>query len=188
MEDSRWHSRGYLPHFDGVSAIQLVTIRLADALPIKVIESIRRTVDVEKNSNPDEKMKKRITLIEQFADKGYGKCLLKSSGNSQIVKEKLLKSGHMIYVWVIMPNHIHFLIKINENSTLSRFMKAFKQKTTREINIRENTSGIIWQKEYYDRYIRDDKHFSVAKAYIRSNPVKAGLVKDITEWEWYGEL
>ena len=94
----------------------------------------------------------------------------------------------MIYVWVIMPNHIHFLIKINENSTLSRFMKAFKQKTTREINIRENTSGIIWQKEYYDRYIRDDKHFSVAKAYIRSNPVKAGLVKDITEWEWYGEL
>ena len=28
-----WHSRGYLPHFDQPGLVQMVTFRLADALP-----------------------------------------------------------------------------------------------------------------------------------------------------------
>jgi hypothetical protein len=33
-----WHSRGYLPHFDGGSILQTVTFRLADALPKAVLD------------------------------------------------------------------------------------------------------------------------------------------------------
>ncbi|HOX65790.1 MAG TPA: transposase [Thermotogota bacterium] len=188
MEDPRWHSRGYLPHFDGERAIQMVTIRLTDALPANVIEDIRRIVEAEKELSKDTRIRKKIVMIEKFADKGYGNCLFARKENALIVKGTLLKNGHKIFAWVIMPNHIHFLIKVKEDNTLSSFIKDFKQKTTREINLRENTSGRIWQKEYYDRYIRDEKHFSIAKAYIQSNPIKAGLVTDISKWEWYGEM
>ena len=33
-----WHSRGYLPHFDGGTIPQTVTFRLADALPKVVLD------------------------------------------------------------------------------------------------------------------------------------------------------
>ena len=44
--------------------------------------------------------------------------------------------------------------------------------------------GALWFREYHDRYIRDDDHYQNAKAYIRMNPVKAGLCKDPSDWEF----
>ena len=32
-----WHSRGYLPHFDGVAKPQSITLHLADSIPASVI-------------------------------------------------------------------------------------------------------------------------------------------------------
>ena len=38
--------------------------------------------------------------------------------------------------------------------------------------------------DYFDRYVRDAKHFANAIAYIENNPVKAGLVKTAREWRF----
>ncbi len=38
--------------------------------------------------------------------------------------------------------------------------------------------------DYFDRYIRDDKHFNAAVEYILQNPVKAGLVDAPEKWPW----
>jgi putative transposase len=38
LRDAGWHSRGYLPHFDGGEIAQTVTFRLADSLPRTVLE------------------------------------------------------------------------------------------------------------------------------------------------------
>lgn len=42
----------------------------------------------------------------------------------------------------------------------------------------------LWQLEYWDRFIRDEKHFFTAKQYIENNPVKAGLVAKAEDWRW----
>jgi REP element-mobilizing transposase RayT len=42
----------------------------------------------------------------------------------------------------------------------------------------------VWQNEYFDRVIRNDKHFIQALAYIHDNPVKAGLCSQAREWPW----
>ncbi len=42
----------------------------------------------------------------------------------------------------------------------------------------------VWHREYWDRYIRDGKHFRQVIEYIHMNPVKAGLVRSETEWLW----
>lgn len=36
--------------------------------------------------------------------------------------------------------------------------------------------------DYFDRYIRDHKHFMNAIAYIENNPVKAGLCDQAGDW------
>ena len=44
--------------------------------------------------------------------------------------------------------------------------------------------GRVWHREYWDRYIRDEKHFNSAVDYIEQNPVKAGLVNSAKDWQW----
>ncbi len=42
----------------------------------------------------------------------------------------------------------------------------------------------VWQREYWDRYIRDEKHLRQVILYIHQNPVKAGLVATAEGWRW----
>ena len=39
-------------------------------------------------------------------------------------------------------------------------------------------SQAFWQRDYWDRFIRDERHFNATKMYIESIPVVAGLVKN----------
>ena len=51
------------------------------------------------------------------------------------------------------------------------------------------TKGRFWFEDYFDRYIRNAKHFENAKSYIEENPVRAGLCGSAGEWRfgsaWY---
>jgi REP element-mobilizing transposase RayT len=42
----------------------------------------------------------------------------------------------------------------------------------------------VWHREYWDRFIRNDRHFQQAVEYIRQNPVKAALVRQAEDWRW----
>ena len=44
--------------------------------------------------------------------------------------------------------------------------------------------GVFWQREYFDRFIRDDEHYRKAVEYIHNNPVKAGLVPQAEDWPY----
>lgn len=46
------------------------------------------------------------------------------------------------------------------------------------------SSTPLWHREYWDRYIRNEKHFLDTLRYIEMNPVKAGLCKKSTDWKW----
>lgn len=51
---------------------------------------------------------------------------------------------------------------------------------------RESKSGGpgVWQREYFDRYIRDAGHYASAVDYIHENPVMAGLVESAVDWPY----
>jgi REP element-mobilizing transposase RayT len=38
-------------------------------------------------------------------------------------------------------------------------------------------TGPFWQSDYWDTYIRNERHFDSTISYIENNPVKAGLVR-----------
>jgi type I restriction enzyme R subunit/putative DNA methylase len=42
----------------------------------------------------------------------------------------------------------------------------------------------LWQRDYWDRFMRNDRHFLTAKHYIENNPVEAGLCTAAEEWGW----
>jgi hypothetical protein len=47
-----------------------------------------------------------------------------------------------------------------------------------------NGSRRVWQREYGDRFIRNERHLVAAKEYIAHSPIKAGLVVRAEDWLW----
>jgi len=91
--------------------------------------------------------------------------------------------------FVIMPNHIHGIVRILDNNvwatgrsplqqprgplkkSISSFVAGFKSATTKRINKYQNTPGNpVWQRNYYEHVIRNEKELHDIRAYIFNNP------------------
>ena len=180
-EVGKWHTRGYLPHYESSYVIQMVTFRLADSLPRHVAERLTEEADtVEGNAA----YRKRI---EAWLDAGHGECLLKHPEAAEIVENSLrfFDSGrYELHAWVIMPNHVHVLVRMLGSHTLGDAIRGWKSFTARKINALLGHEGSIWQEDYWDRYIRNERHYEQAVAYIHENPIKAGLSACIEDWSF----
>ncbi|MEK7724064.1 MAG: transposase [Acidobacteriota bacterium] len=180
----RWHSRGYLPHFEGGEICQFLTLRLGDSLPQNVWIKWKTELEQEKDET------KKIVLnqrFESYLDEGYGNCFLRDERIASQVQESLLHFDLIRYkllAWVIMPNHVHFLIKPINNHKISEIIKKLKTFTAHEANKIMNRQGKFWQEDYFDRYIRNYEHFTKTTDYIENNPVKARLCKNYTDWKF----
>ncbi|MDH3492296.1 MAG: transposase [Acidobacteriota bacterium] len=179
-----WHSRGYLPHFDGGESLQFLTLRLADSVPDKVIEKWKTRIQFESEDLAKELLMDRI---DKYIDQGFGECYLKQRAIAQLVQHSLQKfdgDRYDLFSWVIMPNHTHFILRPRVGWNLSSIIKSHKSYTGRMSNRHLDRSGRFWQEDYFDREIRDQEDFFDKIQYIEMNPVKAKLCKNPQEWEF----
>ena len=93
---------------------------------------------------------------------------------NEIYKLNTVYENIKVDKYQIMPNHIHLIIFIYEDSngrtqfapTISRIIKQFKGSITKQIGFS------IWQKSFYDRIIRNEKEYQSVWNYIHNNPLK----------------
>jgi Adenine-specific DNA methylase containing a Zn-ribbon len=83
-----------------------------------------------------------------------------------------------------MPNHVHVLIETLPGYPLGDVVRSWKTFTAREANQLLDRTGSFWMVDYFDRFVRDERHLAAVRAYIRENPVKAGLCATAEEWRW----
>ena len=70
----------------------------------------------------------------------------------------------------IMPNHVHLLVK-----PLLKFapmVQGIKGQSAIKINCLLGHSGAFWAADYFDKAIRDEKHYQMVYHYIKNNPLK----------------
>jgi REP element-mobilizing transposase RayT len=147
---------------------------LADSLPFEALERIRLS------DRPE-------SLRDELLDHGWGDCWLRRPRIAAIVEQSFLAfdgDRYRLYAWTIMPNHVHVLLGVREEATLSDIVASWKKFTARHCNQELGRSGPFWQADYWDRFIRNDDHFESTIGYIDENPVKAGLVKTPADWAW----
>ena len=77
---------------------------------------------------------------------------------------------------VVMPDHVHILLRPAEGIDLSRVTKGIKGASARVINRARGTRGSLWQDESWDRLVRDEEELRADLRYIFENPARAGLV------------
>lgn len=180
----RWHSRGYLPHFDGGERAQFVTFRLGDSLPRSVLERWRSELE---NAGEGEREIELYRRIEWYLDQGYGAAYMKDERVAGLVQDALLHRDGECYrlaAWCVMPNHVHFLAAPCADQSLSTIMKSLKSYTSHQANEVLKRRGRFWMEDYFDRYMRNTEHYFKTVAYIENNPVKARLCARPHDWRW----
>jgi REP element-mobilizing transposase RayT len=179
-----------MPHFDSHHVVQHVTFHLADSLPTDVLARFEEELRTVPLARQDVERRKRI---EAWIDAGHGGCLLREPLAACLVQDALLFFDGVRYrllAWVVMPNHVHVLFQPLEGWTMARIVASWKSFTGKRLapmlpaSLGSNAVHRVWDREYWDRFIRDEWHLQAAREYIHNNPVKAGLVRSPEEWEW----
>ena len=83
--------------------------------------------------------------------------------------------------YVVMPDHIHILLRIDTNPsgtgdpapTIGNVIGWYKYQVTKQTNMQMNMSGVkLFQRSYYDHVIRNQQDYDEAWVYIENNPRK----------------
>lgn len=74
-----------------------------------------------------------------------------------------------------MPNHVHVIARLAPNQPMAKVLQTWKGYTARQANLLLGCKGSFWQRDYFDRVIRDESHYRKAVNYIEWNAVKARL-------------
>jgi len=87
-----------------------------------------------------------------------------------------------IRLFLIMPDHVHALVRIPEEGSLRRPVADWKRWTS-------SKGGFTWQRDFFDHRLRSDESEREKADYILQNPVRAGLINDAETWphQWIPE-
>jgi REP element-mobilizing transposase RayT len=171
-----WHSRGYLPHFDAGEVPQSITFRLAESIPGSLLRQWREEAKLA-GAGATAADRERLR-IETYLNQGIGPTWLAEPRIGGLVEGALLHfdgSRYRLHAWVIMPNHVHVVITPKADAAIPRIVASWKSYTATGANALLLRSGPFWQEDYFDRFIRDERHFAAAIRYVEHNPVEAGL-------------
>lgn len=98
------------------------------------------------------------------------------------LKETAIKLNIDLAAWVILPNHSHLLFMPKLGRDISAFIKQLNGRTSRELNLLDQTPGRkVWY-SYWDICIRDERGFWTRFNYIHYNPVKHGFADRAEDW------
>ena len=103
-----WHERGYLPHCDFPNLVQFVTIRLEDSMPAARRGEWEHLLKIED-------VRDRRLQLEEYLDRGIGKCVLRDKQIAKLMEDALLYfhgNRYELLAWCVMPNHVHVLVDI----------------------------------------------------------------------------
>lgn len=104
-----------------------------------------------------------------FADPAYARLVVEILYKTQSVYPFFL------YAFVVMPDHVHLLVRVPEGGSISRIMYHFKRVVSFDIG------EPVWQPRFDLRYI---DNASEAIGYIHRNPVYAHICSEPQHYPW----
>jgi len=164
------YTENLLPHWQQKGAVYFVTFRLGDAIPAHLRAEWKDEREVWLRLHPEpwkaeteqEYHRRFSSAIERWLDAGHGSCVLGQIECARIVDDALRHfDGQRLALIssVVMSNHVHALLVQNPEHPLEDLLRSWKTFTARSINRLLGRSGTFWQRSYFDRLVRDEKHF-----------------------------
>jgi len=175
---------GNLPHWRQEGVMYFVTFRLADSMPREKLKqwTEERELWLKAHRAPhDERAKREYfrlfpSRFQEWLDNGYGECILDRREVRSLVENSLRffnGSRYDLDEFIVLPNHVHALVKPLAPNSLSEIIHSWKSFTSHKINEVLGRGGTVWQKESFDHIVRSPEQLQRIRDYIRDNSVEA---------------
>lgn len=109
-----------------------------------------------------------------FADFRAARCVIR------VMHEPSVVSVAQTLAFVVMPDHMHWLVKLNDGARLGEVVRRVKARVSLLLG------ASVWQRGFHDHALRKDEHLVGVARYVVANPVRAGLVwrvGDYPHWD-----
>ena len=194
-----YHDRNELPHLKRAGAAYFVTFRLAGTLPVRIIADLKaeraRIIENSRGRHRPMSWHEQGRLFDWYSrqvdgllDSGLGHCWLAKPEIAQLVANSIRHfegDRYDLSSWVLMPNHVHVVVRPREGYSLSQILHSWKGYSALQANrLLGRVGESFWQRESYDHVIREGEEMVRFNAYVEWNPVKAGLCGAPEEWKW----
>ena len=97
------------------------------------------------------------------------------------------ENGIPLYAYCVMPDHVHLLMSASETKGIIELVREIKSLSTR-LAWQRGHKGAIWQRSFYDHFLRRDEDCMVTAKYIIGNPVRKGIVECWEDYPFSGSL
>ena len=183
-----WQRPGAEPERQIPYDVQLITLKLADAIP----QSSQRAISHAIRDYPQaQRALQRRRQLEEVLQQGKGCCLLQHPLMAAELTEALElhnRKRYKLIAWCIMPNHVQVLLEPTYSTP--RIIQAWKTTTTHWMqqnkqSLALDTPGrMLWMRDYWDRYIKDEQDLQQSIQELQNTPVAAGLCEQPKQWRW----
>jgi putative transposase len=93
------------------------------------------------------------------------------------------KSAYEIYAYCLMDNHVHLLLKVNQEP-LEQIMRRICGSYVYWYNAKYQRIGNLFQDRFKSEAVEDDRYLLTVLRYIHQNPLIAGIVQRIENYPW----
>jgi putative transposase len=90
----------------------------------------------------------------------------------------------LLHEFVVMPNHIHLLISVDDDHAVGRAMQMVKGGFSHAVGKAGLKLKAIWQPSYYEHRVRDEEEYARMQNYIHQNPVRRGLAERVIDYPY----
>jgi len=84
--------------------------------------------------------------------------------------------------FTVMPDHVHWLLQLQNQASLSRVLQSLKSTSAHQLNRHLGRKGQFWQDGFHDHALRKEEDVIDAARYIVANPLRAGLVSSVGDY------
>ena len=116
------------------------------------------------------------------------RCLLQSERNAllfiDVLRCYVAAGKFQLHDFVVMPNHIHLLIEVDQATTIEKAMQLIKGRFSYRVKRECGYGREVWLPGFSDQRIKDEQSYLQHREYIAQNPVKAGLVDSAEKYPY----
>jgi putative transposase len=128
-----------------------------------------------------------ITTACENRERRFAESATAVAVSSKLCENDLWADSYLL-CWALMPDHLHLLIALGAQHTLSELIRRIKCVTSKAANTADGRSGRTWACGFHDRALRETDDVIASARYIVANPIRAGLVADIADYPYWGAI
>lgn len=101
----------------------------------------------------------------------------------ELLKKHAEQFGLAVWAYCLMANHVHIVATPNSGEALAKAIGRTNFNYAQKLNRMTRRSGHVWQNRFYSCALEEVHHWR-AMRYVERNPIRAGLVRVASRYEW----